>query len=37
MFDGLDKLKLIWWFDFRLKPIFATAQATPKIYCTLKK
>ena len=29
-FKDLDKLNLIWWFDFRLKPIFAFALATSK-------
>ena len=28
----LDKLNLIWWFDFSQEPIFATAQATSKKY-----
>ena len=29
--SDLDKLYLLnWWFDFRLKPIFAAAQAASK-------
>ena len=31
-----DKLNLIWWFDFRLEPIFATSRATYKILLASK-
>ena len=33
----LDKLYLIWWFDLRLKPSFATAPAASKKYTSLRK
>ena len=32
----LDKLNLIWWFDIRLEPIFATAPAAPKMLLASK-
>ena len=31
-----DKLNLIWWFDFRLRQILATAPADSKILLTSK-
>jgi len=36
-FKYLEKLNLIWRFHFRIKPIFATAQAATKKYFSLQK